>query len=541
MKLNSFWSCIFFILSIQAGTAQVNRYMVFFKDKTGTPFTTANPTQYLSQKSIERRIKQNISINELDLPVVQAYIQDLRNAGADVFYKTKWLNGALVQCDATLLPVLQGLAHVQSVILVAPNARLTASNGRLRSVSQKKGSHTTDEATGVQLKMLGIDQMHADGFRGEGVTIAVLDSGFPGVNTNAAFEGVRNDNRINLAVSYDFVFNTTNVFRYDSHGAQVFSTMAAYEEGEFIGGAFKADFQLYVTEDVGSEYRIEEYNWLFAAERADSAGADIISTSLGYTDFDDVSMNYQKSDLDGKTAVITRAAQFAADRGVLVICSAGNEGSKAWRTITPPADAIDVLAIANVAPDGQRSPGSSVGPSADARIKPDVAALGTHVSVITPGGSLGTASGTSLAAPLITSLSAGLWQRYPTLTNKELIDVLKQTASQATTPDNFVGYGIPNYKAVSNFFEFVPQANVFEVYPNPFADTLSLRPKSPEEIAGCRIQVLTIQGQLLKDEWVEFSWLKRTYPLNLSAVAPGLYFVRILLNERVYVFKTIKE
>jgi len=317
--------------------------------------------------------------------------------------------------------------------------------------------------------------------------------------------------------------------------------IAAYQNGTFTGGAYKANYQLYVTEDVTSEYRIEEYNWLFAAERADSAGTDVISSSLGYYDFDDATMNYPKSALDGQTAVITRAAQWAADRGIVVVVSAGNEGGNAWQTITAPADANDVFAVANVNSSGIRSSSSSIGPSADGRIKPDVAALGSGTSVIKKNGALGFASGTSLAAPLITSLATGVWQRYPELTSLEVLDVIRKSASQAGSPDNLLGYGIPNYRAVENYMATQEQENVFEVYPNPpTTDTITIRPFDPAQVSTCHVELVSSQGQILSGGDVSFSWQTPTYTSDISQLSPGMYFIRIVWGSKHFVYKIVK-
>ena len=190
------------------------------------------------------------------------------------------------------------------------------------------------------------------GTRGEDIVIGIFDGGFQGVNTGAPFQHIFNENRINLAVSKDFVTNSDDVFQFDEHGTEVFSVIAAYQDGFFTGGSYEANYQLYVTEDVVGEYRIEEYNWLFAAERADSAGVDVVNSSLGYYDFDQLAMDYPKSAMDGKTTVVSKAAQMLADRGVIVVCSAGNEGGIAWQIITAPADAKDVLAVGNVNSSG---------------------------------------------------------------------------------------------------------------------------------------------------------------------------------------------
>jgi subtilisin family serine protease len=280
---------------------------------------------------------------------------------------------------------------------------------------------------------------------------------------------------------------------------------------------------------------------LFAAERADSAGVDVVNSSLGYYDFDGTSMDYPKTAMDGKTTVVTKAAQMLADRGVIVVCSAGNEGRIAWQIITAPADARDVLAIANVNSSGLRAGASSIGPSADGRIKPDVAALGVNTSVIKPNGTLSTASGTSLAAPLVTSLVAGLWQRYPSLSNKEIMDAVRKSASQAANPDNLLGYGIPNFKGVVNYVEKSHQENIFDVYPNPIiGDTITIRPFDPSLVSSCKIEVLTTQGQTVHESLASFSWTNRTYTSYVTSLPAGVYFMRISWGDKRFTYRVVK-
>lgn len=528
-----------FLILSSTGLAQINRYMVFFKDKSGSPYSVSQPVQFLSQKAIDRRIGQGIGIMPEDIPVNTRYVQEVKNTGAEVFFTTRWLNGLLIQCQSSLLPTLRALPDVDRIEFVAPQARLMNA-GRRHTYLKKKNTHTAVK-TQTQLQMLGIPTMHQEGYKGEGMTIAVFDGGFKGVNTAPAFQHIFDEGRLNEAVSHDFVQNTPDVFQYDDHGTNVLSIIAADIPDDFTGGAYEADFQLYVTEDVSSEYRVEEYNWLFAAERADSAGVDIVNTSLGYYDFDNNAMNYTTAQMDGVTAVVTRAAQMLANRGVVVVSSAGNEGNiPSWRIITAPADAVDVIAVANVNAQGIVSSSSSIGPSSDGRIKPDLAALGSGVTVVRDDGSTSTASGTSLAAPLITSLVAGVWQRYPELTNKELINVLKRTASRAANPDVYMGYGIPNFMAVVNYFERVRQTEIFEVYPNPVRDTLIVSPFDPDSVPSCRVELISAQGQIIANANVNFSWLNNTYKADLSNVSPGFYYVRIWMGHRRFVFKIIK-
>ena len=518
--------------------AQVNRYMVFFKDKNGTTYSTTRPNEFLSQRAIDRRIRQGIAILDQDIPVNKDYLVGLKFAGASVFFPTRWMNGVLIQCDASLIPSIRNLSYVDHVDYVAPNAKLL--NGRKNFNLDTKDAEGTAQ-TEAQLQLIGLDEMQSAGYKGQTLHIGIFDGGFEGVNSAGPFQHLFTDGSVDLVSSTDFVRNSSNVFQYDDHGTQVFSVIAAYQEGSFTGGAYEANYQLYVTEDASTEYRIEEYNWLFAAERADSAGVDIINSSLGYYDFDDATMNYPKSAMNGNTTVVSRAAQLAADRGIVVVCSAGNEGANAWQIITAPADVRDVLAIANVNSSGQRAWSSSIGPSADNRIKPDIAAMGVNTTVIKPDGSIGTASGTSLSSPLITSLVAGIWQRYPELTNKQIMDAIRKSSSQASTPDNLLGFGIPNFKAVVNYLESSPQENAFEVYPNPvLSDTVTIVPFDPNQVAECHIEIVSSQGQVIYDSDISFSWLNRSFTANLVHASAGIYYVRIYWGDNRYTFKLVK-
>jgi len=537
MALSRIGLLLVFAFSSSATLAQVNRYMVFFKDKHGTPYSIHSPGQFLSHEAIARRIHQGLTVSELDLPVNPAYIEAVRQTGVDVFYPSKWFNAVLVQCAATQLPAITGLPSVDHVEYVAPGQKLIPSGRRRFNLKHKE---VREDVTQTQLQMLGIHHMHDAQIFGDSMTIAVLDAGFQGVDTIPAFEHLFANGQINMTLSHDYVYNTKNVYRYDDHGTEVFSVIAAEIPDAYTGGAPKAKFQLYVTEDGTSEYKIEEYNWAFAAERADSAGVDIITSSLGYYDFDDPSMNYTKAQMDGQTAISTRAAQWAADRGIVVVVSAGNEGNVAWRLITAPADAEDVIAVANVDAQGNKSPSSSIGPSADDRIKPDLAALGTGVKTIKANGTQGAASGTSLAAPLITSLVAGVWQRYHYLTNVEVIELLKRSATLAQNPNNLIGYGIPNFDAVIAYHDEIEHQNLFEVYPNPVVDTLTLRPIDPDSVSNCFVELITSHGQIVAQENVNFDWVNRKFQTDVSSLAAGVYFVRVWYDNKRYVFKIVR-
>lgn len=530
--------CFAVLCFAHQAAAQVNRYVVFFKDKAGTPYTISNPHEFLSQKAIQRRIKHLISATETDLPVTPSYVDDIRNAGATILYTTRWMNGALVQCDATLLSTLLALPHVEAIEFVAPGAR-PVNGGRKGRVKSKAGQQ--DDATTPQLAMIGIDQMHADGYRGEHLTIAVFDGGFSGADTSAPFQHVFAESRFHAAVSHDFVYGGSDVFRHDDHGTQVWSVIAAFQDGNYTGGAYKASFQLYVTEDVDTEYRIEEYNWLIAAERADSAGVDIINSSLGYNTFDDPSMDYRPEEMNGTAAVITRAVNLAVERGIIVVTSAGNEGAKPWRIITAPADAEYAVAVGNVNFSGIKSPSSSFGPAADGRIKPDVVAPGTLVKVIKANGTVGSASGTSVAAPLVTSLLAGVWQKYPHLFNRSLIEALRISSSQGASPDNSLGYGLPGYLGLSQYLNQNIEPLTIAVYPNPvITDTVTIETSDPTELTETFYTIANSMGQTVAGGKANFTWNNPRYRVSLSGLHAGIYFLRIAVNGRWQTFKIVK-
>ncbi len=526
---------IFFFLVLPfAVQAQTNRYVIYLKDKTGTPFSVSSPEQFLSQRSIQRRAKQKIVVTEEDLPVNPTYRAQLQATGASVFFSSRWMNCVLVEATPAIISTVQSQPFVSKTELVAPGKKL--SSGRIKKFKKRKDSSATP-ATNSQLIMIGIDSMHLDGFKGEGISVAVFDSGFEGVNTALPFQPIFQEGRLNY--SFDFISNSKNVFQYDDHGTEVFSVIAAYSPGSFAGGAYKASYTLFVTEDVGSEYRIEEYNWLFAAEKADSAGVDVINSSLGYNLFDDPAMNYKVSDLNGATAIVSMAARKAIEKGMMVVCSAGNEGSNSWKFIAPPADAEGVLAIGSVTATEFKSSFSSIGPTADGRIKPDVMALGSGTSVITPNGSLGASSGTSLSSPLITSLVAGLWQRYPYLTSAELYQAVINSSDQFLKPDNLKGYGVPNYGVVKRNLDIIKIDEDLVIYPNPTNDSIRVAFKKPEG-QSVAISTYDLQGKLLFEYTLVVTGQNNPLVIDLTSLSAGLYFVKVKVKDSVKTVRLVK-
>jgi len=495
----------------------VHKYLIYFKDKANSPYTTAQPQAYLSARAIERRAKQGIAVLPRDLPVNPSYVAQVKAvAGVQVWYTSRWFNAAVVSCDETLLATLNALPFVRSsqvlnlaeassgIVKTEPEESLAATTATTAAVPADYGNAYT------QANMIGAVRMHDAGFRGEGIQIAVFDGGFPGVNTATPFAPLFTENRI--ASTFNFVEKTTSVYTRNNHGTNTLSTMAANQTGLFIGTAPKATYRLFITEDTDTESPVEEANWLLAAEYADSAGVDVISSSLGYTTFDNTALSHTYADMNGRTTIVTRAATLAARVGMLVVNSAGNDGASAWRYIGAPADADSIISAGSVTAAMVRSSFSSFGPTADGRIKPDLAALGTSAAVISPTGASTRSSGTSFSCPILAGMVAGFWQANPKLTAQQVIYYLKRSGTQAAAPDNSLGYGIPDFvKAYNLANPNMPLATTarasaqpqLAVYPNPSAgEALSL--VLPTELQGrpLQVRIYDVRGALVAEQQV---------------------------------------
>ncbi|WP_210116341.1 S8 family serine peptidase [Hymenobacter fodinae] len=456
----------------------VRKHLVYFRDKANSPYSTSQPLQYLSARAVQRRQRQNIAVQPRDLPVNPAYVQQVKAVpGAQLWYTSRWFNAAVVACDSATLAQLQTLPCVQTIKTVnrgLPGTRKR--DGAEQEAARTSGTRAEYGTAYTQAKMIGAIDMHDAGFRGEGMQIAVFDAGFPGVNTTTPFAAMRTENR--LGSVFNFVEKNQQVFLRNNHGTNCLSTMAGNQPGLYIGTAPKASYHLYVTEDVTSEHPVEEVNWLIAAEYADSVGVDIISSSLGYNTFDYPSIDYTNGDLNGRTALSTRAATVAARVGMLVVNSAGNEGNGTWRHITAPADADSILTVGAVDSLLRRASFSSLGPTADGRIKPNLSAMGQQTAIITPTGTAARGNGTSFSCPVLAGMAAGFWQANPTLTAQQVLRFLERSGTQATMPNDEVGYGIPNFVRAYNLANpgaplaatrTTARQELF-IYPNPSKD-----------------------------------------------------------------------
>ena len=454
--------CILIVLAVsQISEAQSTRYIIRFKDKANSPYSLATPSVYLSARAINRRIRYGIGIDSTDLPITPIYLDSIRLAGnVTILNASKWLNSvSIVTTDAAALAKINSFPFVQGTFPVA--ARLSpAGQDKAEAVDMRNGSaHRENGITDFfnygnsysQVHIHNGEFLHNLGLRGEGLVIGMLDAGYQNYQTLRAFDSVRSNGQI--LGTWDFVAREASVNEDNSHGMQCFSTMAANIPGQFVGTAPKSSFYLFRTEDNSSEYPIEEHNWVCGAERLDSAGGDLISSSVGYTTFDDPMLNHTYSDLDGNTTMAARGADLAAKKGILVVNSAGNEGNKSWGKIVTPADADSVMAVGAVDATGAPAGFTSRGPSSDGRTKPDVASVGVATVIQLSSNVVGTSNGTSFAAPNLAGLTACLWQGFQEFDNMRIIEALRRSGSMAAHPNDTIGYGVPDLKKAVLFFK----------------------------------------------------------------------------------------
>lgn len=439
------------------------RYRVYLKDKKGSPYSVKRPEEFLSQKAIERRNKQKLVIDETDLPVNRTYLDKVESCGVRLINCSKWNNTVVVQTeDTTVMEKVVSLSCVDSVRKVAtytslpePDKERTKSVVNLGGDPEEKSffsgfkddlieRHLTSSYkygnAYNQIKMLNGIKLHEQGYRGEGMTIAVIDGGFRNADVIPYFKNTK------ILGAKDFAFIGGNPYEEEEHGTMVLSCIGANCRGQIIGTAPEASFWLLRSEDGHSEQMVEEDNWCAAVEFADSVGADVVSTSLGYTEYDNKSDNVRYWELDGHTRLISKSASMGASKGMVLCQAAGNEGSYSrWKLISAPADGEDILTVGALTPKGEIAYFSSLGNSADNRIKPDVCAQGEECCVIDRDGEITNADGTSFATPITSGMVACYWQAHPELTAKEIISLIRSNGDNASHPNNVYGYGIPDY------------------------------------------------------------------------------------------------
>lgn len=534
---------LFFIA--QSGFAQVEDAWVYLVDKENVSEAIENPLTILTQQSIDRKELHNVTIDERDVPVNEIYITDLKNiAGVTVLAKSKWFNCVYVRGELSTVSELQNLPFVERIdyadnSLDIAGKSLVHKGKKKKKVYSKFGEQSDFDYgnAAAQIQQLEADYLHQQDYTGTGMIIAVMDGGFPGVNTIDAFKRVRDEGR--LLDGYDFVSRSDDEFADtgSSHGTQTFSDIAGFIEGEFVGTAPDASYYLFVTEDIGTEGPKEESLWVEAVERADSLGVHVINTSLGYSEsFDNPNYEYETSDMDGQTTFISRGANMAFEKGMLLVSSAGNSGNDSWGIITAPGDAPGTLTIGSVTSNGDYSSFSSTGPTADNRVKPDVVARGSSAAVILPTNVVSSSSGTSFSSPIMAGAVACLWQALPSMTNAEIMQLIRASGSQYNTPTNQLGYGIPNFRTILE--EITLSTNIYEdekfrTYPNPVKDRLFIDFSTEKLI---EIKVFTAEGKMVKSEH-----LAATNYISMNNLAAGLYIVEAVSDTSRYTWKISKS
>jgi len=421
------------------------KFRVYFTDKKQSEFSIRHPEKFLSQKAIERRKKQGIKIDQTDLPVCSSYLNQIGNKGVKILHTSKWNNTAVVSCtDTTVMDAIRQLPFIASVRKVAQYTRPQSRMGGNRKNNLRQAIET-DLGTSYgntaysQISQLNGIALHGAGFKGAGMTVAIIDGGFLNADVIPGFANTK------ILGTKDFVDPSEEFYATQSHGMMVLSCMGANITGWQIGTAPEAAYWLIRSEESATEQLVEEDNWAAAIEFADSVGADVVNTSLGYYDFDNKADNLGHESLDGHTHICSNSASMVASKGMILCCSAGNEGNGKWKKISAPADAEDILTVGAVSDNGQRAPFTSEGYSADGRVKPDVMAIGVFSGVYGTNGSLTSSHGTSFASPILCGMVTCLWQALPHLNAYQVMDIIRRSGDRFTNPDPVYGYGIPDF------------------------------------------------------------------------------------------------
>ncbi len=552
---------VVFSNAFSQSTAISKRYWIQFRDKAESPYSITEPSQFLSAKALERRSKQGIAIVENDLPVNPNYVAQVAAiTGVEVLNRSKWFNAITIQTSDSLAAVaVSNLPFVLQSKQTGRRKMPTNSDYFLNDLSKLITEAQAKDAAKLekpdegnyygkgqkQITMLAGQKLHALGFQGQGITIAVLDAGFYRVNEFSYFEKLRNEGR--LLGTRDFVDGGNAVFEDNSHGLSVLSTMASYKVGDFVGTAPAANYWLLRSENAATEYINEEDNWARAAEFADSVGVDIINSSLGYTVFDDVNTSHNYSQLDGKTTRITIAADIAASKGMLIVNSAGNSGNDAWLHIGAPADADSVLTIGATDSLGVYASFSSIGPSADGRIKPNVTAMGERAQIVSSGGTVAPSNGTSFSAPIVCGMAACLWQAHPESSAMQIFKAIEQSASQFDSPDDKKGFGIPDFLRAH---EILAQSkltgsetdSIINVYPNPFIEGVTLEFYSTVE-QNIKVSIFKLNGKRVEEEsHVVYPHANNTIHLDhVKKLGAGIYNITIQTPQKTFTRKVVKN
>lgn len=523
------------IISISAQNTEL--VFVFFKDKPSKAKFFSNPTSELSQKSLDRRTAKNIALNDQDAPIEPGYIQNIKNLGFTVTDYSKWLNGVAVNATKDQIEILESQNYVDNVESFVKNSIIKKDKtenkvNKWENFNNSQKINFNYGTAAAQIDQVNLRPLHVAGYTGKNITIAVIDTGYPTVDTGLAFKRLRDNGQIkggyNFVKKNDDIYNT----KLNRHGAICLGVIGGYIDNQFVGSAPDADFYLYASENPDYEIPEEELYWIEAAEEADRKGVDLISTSLGYTTFDSARYNYTYNDMDGKTSFIARGAQIAVEKGIFVSFAAGNDGNNPWHYISTPADNTEVFSIGAVDGAGNSSTFTSFGPNVDGIVKPDAAAKGTLTATVF-NDSITYSSGTSLANPLAAGGIASLMQALPK--SISINDLKSKLTSKASLYPNYnyqKGYGILNfgaaYTASLGTQDYSKSKNI-SIYPNPTKDVVNI--KIDDTITS--VELYDQLGRLIKTE--------KTSLINVSKLNKGTYYLKVKTASRDYIEKLIKD
>jgi serine protease AprX len=587
MKKSLFLLALSLIIFASSAQNKTTKFRVTFTDKNNSPYSISNPSQYLSQKAIDRRTRMGIAIQANDIPVNSWYIDSVQKTGVAVYTVSKWFNCITIYTtDSTVIPKILSfpfVAGVDSLYKIVSKKSVQQVNskekGKSKEREKKKKKHesvsgTQSLETGAisffdivqnqigensmlnsgnkydyglaytQAHMLGTDYLHNLGFNGQGMTIAVLDAGFYSVDTNKIFDSLWVNHQI--LGTKDFVQPGGSVFARSTHGMMVLSTMGGNIPGQIVGTAPKASYWLLRTEDADTEFPVEEDNWVAAAEYADSVGADIINSSLGYTIFDNAKWSHTYQDMNGHTARSTKGAVIASSKGLLICNSAGNSGNGTWHYIGAPADADNIITVGSVDATGKVSSFSSRGPAYDGRIKPTLCAMGENTAVASSFGTVQTGSGTSFSSPVMTGSVACLWQANYSKSNLEIINALIASANHYYSPDANFGYGVPAMMAANmilhgSVIDNFDKDEAVNVFPNPISDNFNIVFYS-NDTSAVDVQLFDLSGRMAFSK----EGISRTPGCNyipitgIADLTKGYYMLKVFSGKKTYSMKLLK-
>jgi serine protease AprX len=548
--------CLVFCATFLAHTAffaqqDTLKYWVQFTDKNNSIYNTLQPNQFLSQRAIDRRAKSQIAITEQDFPVNSWYVDSLLQFPSITLHNTsRWFNAVTIICDDTNainvienMPFVSQIKVVQKLALPVDNEKFTEIEPSVLNknyIPYTTNQHYPYGLSYNQNHLHKVDYLHDLGFNGQGIHIAIIDSGFEYAHEMNCFKHLFEEGRI--LSTKDFVDHDGDVFWDHYHGTAVFSTMAALDEGVYYGTATKASYHLLRSEAADFEHIVEEDNWVSAAEYADSVGVDIINTSLGYTTFDDSLQNHTYADMDGNTSRIAIAADIAASKGILLVTSAGNSGDSPWRYISTPADADSTLTVGAVDSLGTYATFSSKGPASDGDVKPNVVSVGWNTYLYLPWGeTIVRGNGTSFSSPMMAGMAACLWQALPDLNNIQIKTLIEQSAHHYATPDSLMGYGIPNiyqaYKSVTGIdYTIDAGIQILDCYPNPISSgELSLMVRS-DVAQVVKLKVTNLLGQAVYEIDIAVGVGKTLIQIDRLFPNAGNYVLSII-DEKGFVDK----